>query len=103
MNGWGIFDALSIPVMILCLAVGAIAAFLIFSGAWNEAYAQIDLNTDSSGSAAGTLNDGFGGFTETLRGWLDGWFGLQDGMGELWCHIQGTFLGYENITGCFEE
>jgi len=46
-------------------------------------------------------NESLGGFNETLRGWLDGWFGLQNFFADLNCHIQGTFLGYDNISCIF--
>ncbi|NIQ14814.1 MAG: hypothetical protein GTO02_10565 [Candidatus Dadabacteria bacterium] len=53
------------------------------------------------GEDIAAANEAASSFPETLRGWLDGWFGLQDFFADLSCHIQGTFLGYENITCIF--
>jgi len=54
---------------------------------------MVELNTDSQGSAAGALNDGFGGFTETLRGWLDAIYNIDQAFQETFRFLKGTFTG----------
>ena len=54
---------------------------------------MVELNTDSQGSAAGSLNEGFGGFSETLRGWLDFVYNMDLAFQESIRFLKGTFLG----------
>lgn len=54
---------------------------------------MVEINTEQSGSAAGSLNDGFGGFTETFRGWLDAIYNIDVAIQETFRFLKGTFLG----------
>jgi len=53
----------------------------------------VEIETDSSGSAVGSINDGFGGFSETLRGWLNGLRDIDIAFQETIRFLKGTFLG----------
>lgn len=63
----------------------------------DNAYAEIRIETDSSGSAVGSLNDGAGGFSASLKGMLDAFKGIDIFFGNLGCYIQGTFMGWDNV------
>jgi len=61
----------------------------------------IELNTDSSGSAAGSLNEGFGGFSGGLRSILDFFYNIDQAFDGMVTFLKGTFLGWENIEFLF--
>jgi len=63
----------------------------------DPAFAEIRIETDSSGSAVGSLNDGAGGFSASLKGMLDAFKGIDIFFGNLGCYIQGTFMGWDNV------
>lgn len=64
---------------------------------FSNAYAEIRIETDSSGSAVGSLNDGAGGFSESLKGMLDIFKGIDKFFVNIGCYFQGTFMGWDNV------
>lgn len=58
---------------------------------------MVELNTDASGSATESLNEGFGGFSGGLRSILDFFGSLDQGFNDMIHFLQGTFLGWDNV------
>ncbi len=77
-------NELMIYGMIISSLTILFSGYLIFS----EAYAQ---------SAVGGVNDAFGGVSSGLRGVLDAIHSIELFFGELGCHFQGLFGGYDNL------
>lgn len=56
------------------------------------AFAQ-EAPEDLRGSAAGGVNEAFGGTATAMRGILDGIFGIEQAFVDFFAFLKGTFLG----------
>lgn len=51
------------------------------------------------GSAAGALNESFGGFNASLRGILDAIFSFEQAMADFSCFLNGLLIsGFDNVV-----
>lgn len=62
---------------------------------------MVEINTESSGSAAEGINEGFGGTAGAMRNILDSIFAIDQAFSDFIRFLQGTFLGWDNVELIF--